>query len=164
MTLSEYRTPRLWQPIGAETSALWRADRTGLERASGNFNATRRDLARLGTVLANDGVRPDDPQRRQIIPRDCLLEATDWHRVPEAWQPGKAQRGSAWGYGYQFWLVPSEKRRFAFIGVFGQMMFVDPELKLVMAQTAADAVSHPAPLARDALALWKGVVRQYGSL
>ena len=87
-----------------------------------------------------------------------------WHRVPEAWQPGKAQRGSARGYGYQFWLVPSEKRRFAFIGVFGQMMFVDPELKLVMAQTAADAVSHPAPLARDALALWKGVVRQYGSL
>jgi hypothetical protein len=43
------------------------------------------------------------------------------------------------------------------------MIFVYPELKLVMAQTAADAVSHPAPLAKDALALWQGVVRQYGS-
>jgi CubicO group peptidase (beta-lactamase class C family) len=48
MTLSEYLTPRLWQRIGAETSALWRADRTGLERASGSFNATLRDFARLG--------------------------------------------------------------------------------------------------------------------
>jgi CubicO group peptidase (beta-lactamase class C family) len=66
--LSEYLTSRLWQPIGVETSALWRADRTGLERAAGNFNATLRDYGRLGIVLANDGVRPDDPAHKQIIP------------------------------------------------------------------------------------------------
>ena len=58
MSLSQYLTPRLWQAIGAETSALWRADRTGLERASGNFNATLSDFARLGIVLTNHGVRP----------------------------------------------------------------------------------------------------------
>jgi hypothetical protein len=47
-----------------------------------------RRLTRLGTVLAHDGARPDDPQR-QIIARDFLLDATDWHRVPEAFRPGK---------------------------------------------------------------------------
>ncbi len=31
LSVSEYLTPRLWQAIGAETSALWRADKTGLE-------------------------------------------------------------------------------------------------------------------------------------
>lgn len=50
-SVSEYLTTRLWQAIGAETSSLWLADKTGLERAAGNFNATLRDYARLGIVL-----------------------------------------------------------------------------------------------------------------
>ncbi|MDB5764486.1 MAG: serine hydrolase [Herminiimonas sp.] len=163
MSLSEYITPRLWQATGAETSALWRADKTGLERAAGNFNATLRDYARLGVVLANDGVRPDDPQHKQIIPREFLLEATDWHRVPEAFRPGKAT--PYYGYGYQFWLFPGEKRRFAFLGVYGQMIFVDPQLKLVMVQTAANATAKSGltSLGREADAFWRGVVRQYGA-
>ncbi|WP_298728988.1 serine hydrolase [uncultured Pseudomonas sp.] len=161
MTLSEYLTPRLWQPIGAETSALWRADKTGLERASTSFNATLRDYARLAIVLANDGVRPDDPQRKQIIPRDYLLDATDWHKVPQAFQPGKAT--GSYGYGYQIWLSPGEKRRFLLLGVFGQMIFIDPELKLVMVQTSAAAEAKPARLFKDANALWRGVVQQYGN-
>ena len=32
--------------------------------AFGNFNATLRDYARLGVVLANDGVRPDESNRK----------------------------------------------------------------------------------------------------
>ena len=32
----------------------------------GNFNATLKDYGRLGIVLANDGLRPDDPQQKQI--------------------------------------------------------------------------------------------------
>lgn len=162
-SVSEYLTPRLWQAIGAETSALWLADKIGLERAGGNFNATLRDYARLAIVLANDGVRPDDPQHRQIIPRDYLLDATDWHRVPEAFQPGKAT--PYYGYGYQYWLFPGEHRRFALLGVYGQMIFVDPELKLVMVQTAANATAKAGQtsLGKEADAFWRGVVRQYGT-
>jgi CubicO group peptidase (beta-lactamase class C family) len=60
-SLSAYLTPRLWQAVGAETSALWHADRTGLEVAYGNFSATLRDYARLGTVLAYDGAAGRSP-------------------------------------------------------------------------------------------------------
>lgn len=160
--VSAYLTPRLWQAIGAETSALWRTDRTGLEWASGNFNATLRDYARLGIVLANDGVRPDDPSAKQIIPRDYLLDATDWHRVPDAFRPKAAT--PYYGYGYQFWLFPTEKRRFALLGVFGQMIFVDPELKLIMLHVAANATAKAGgtTMAAEAGALFRGVVRQYG--
>jgi CubicO group peptidase (beta-lactamase class C family) len=162
MNVSEYLAPRLWQPMGAETSALWRADKTGLERAAGGFNATLGDYGRLGILLANDGVRPDDPARKQIIPRDYLIEATDWRRAPPAFQPGKAT--PYYGYSYQFWTFPGEKRRFAMLGVYGQMIFVDPELKLVMVQTSANATAKAGQttLARDADAFWRGVVRQYG--
>jgi CubicO group peptidase (beta-lactamase class C family) len=142
---------------------LWRAERTGLERAAGNFNATLRDYGRLGIVLANDGVRPDDPNHKQIIPRDYLLDATDWRRAPEAFRPFKAT--PYYGYSYQFWTFPTEKRRFAMLGVYGQMILVDPQLKLVMVQTAANATakSGATSLGKEADAFWRGVVNYYGS-
>jgi CubicO group peptidase (beta-lactamase class C family) len=163
MTLSEYLTPRLWQPIGAASSALWRTDRTGLERASGNFNATLEDYGRLAIVLANNGVRPDDPERKQIIPSAYLIEATNAQMVPNAFRPKQAT--PYYGYGYLFWLFPGEKRRFALLGVYGQMIFVDPELKLIMVQTAANATprSGDTTLAADADRFWRGVVSHYGN-
>jgi CubicO group peptidase (beta-lactamase class C family) len=126
---------------------------------SGNFNAILRDYGRLGMLLANDGAVGD----KQIVPRDYLLEATDWHRQPDAFAPGKATR--YFGYGYLFWLFPVEKRRFALLGVYGQSIFVDPELKLVMVITAAakTATVGTEPLGRERDALWCGAVRTYGS-
>ena len=161
VSLSEYLTPRLWQAIGAEASAFWVADKTGLEVALGNFNATLRDYARLGVVLANDGVRPDDPNSKQIIPRQFLLDATDWKRVPEPFRPGKAT--PYLGYGYQFWIYPGEKRRFIMLGVYGQSLFVDPGQKLVIIQTAANATAEAGDttLGRERDAFWRGVMSYY---
>ena len=130
-TLSEYLTERLWQPMGAEADATWIRTSDGTEVASGSFNAILRDYGRLGVLLANDGA----VGTRQIVPKDYLLEATDWHRQPDAFAPRQAT--PYFGYGYQFWLFPGEKRRFALLGVYGQSIFVDPELKLVMVITAA---------------------------
>jgi len=161
-SLSEYLTPRLWQAIGAEDGATWYADRTGLEVALGNFNATLRDYARLGVVLANDGVRPDDGKATPVVPKEFLLDATDWHRVPEPFRPKVAT--SYLGYGYQFWIFPGERRRFAMVGVYGQSLYVDPELKLVMIQTGANATAEAGKtsLGADRDEFWRGVVRFYG--
>jgi CubicO group peptidase (beta-lactamase class C family) len=141
---------------------LWYADRTGLEVAFGNFNATLRDYARLGVVLANDGVRPDDASKKQIIPLQFLLDATDWKRSPEQFHPGKAT--PYLGYGYQFWIFPGERRRFALLGVYGQSIFVDPGLKLVIVQTGANATAEAGKnsLGADRQAFWRGVVSFYG--
>ena len=160
-SVSDYLTPRLWQAIGAEQSALWRADKTGLEVTYGNFNAILRDYARLGVVLANDGVRPDDPSSKQIIPREFLLDATDWKRVPEQFRPGKANPHM--GYGYQFWILPGERRQFAMLGVYGQSIFIDPALKLVVVQTGVNATADAGDtsLARERLAFWRGVLAHY---
>jgi CubicO group peptidase (beta-lactamase class C family) len=162
MSISEYLTPRLWQAIGAEETALWRAERTGLEVGSGNFNATLRDYARLGAVLANDGVRPDDPTGKQIIPFEFLLDATDWKRAPMQFRPGKAT--PYMGYGYQFWIFPGERRRFALLGVYGQSIYIDPGQRLVMVQTGVNVTAEAGgnSLARERLAFWRGVVGYYG--
>jgi CubicO group peptidase (beta-lactamase class C family) len=161
MSLSEYLSPRLWQAIGAEDPATWRTDRTGLEVANGNFNATLRDYARLGIVLANDGVRPDDPTKKAIVPREYLLDATDERRVPEQFRPGKAT--PYLGYGYQFWLYPGKRRRFVMLGVFGQSILVDPDIKLVIVQTAANQTPEAgdSSLGRERESFWRGILRYY---
>ncbi len=158
-TLSEYLTERLWQPMGAEADATWIRDINGLELALGNFNAVLRDYGRLGVLLANDGAVGE----KQILPKNFLLEATDWHKQPAAFAPGRAT--PYFGYGYQFWLFPGAKRRFALLGVYGQSIFVDPELKLVMAITAVakSASVGKEPLGRERDALWRGLVANYGS-
>jgi CubicO group peptidase (beta-lactamase class C family) len=159
ISMSEYLTTRLWQPIGAEADATWIRMRDGTEVGSGSFNAVLRDYGRLGMLLANDGALDG----RQILPKDYLRDATDWHRQPEAFEPRKAT--PYFGYGYQFWLFPGEKRRFALLGVYGQSIFVDPGLKLVMVITAAakNASVGKESLGRERDALWRGVVGRYGS-
>jgi CubicO group peptidase (beta-lactamase class C family) len=158
-TVSDYLTPKLWQPMGAEADATWAKTKDGTESGAGNFNAVLRDYGRLGILLANDG----EAGGKQILPKEYLLDATDWHRQPDAFKPGKAT--PYFGYGYQFWLFPGAKRRFALLGVYGQSIFVDPELKLVMVITAAakNARVGKEPLARERDALWRGVVARFGS-
>lgn len=162
-SLSAYLQPRLWQPMGAASSGLWRTNITGLERASGNFNATARDYARLGILLSNDGRRPDRPELGEIIPRDFLIEATDWKQHPPAFAPQKAT--PYYGYGYQVWTFPGPQRRFALLGVYGQSIFVDPAQKLVLVHLAANATAKAGQtsMGRELGALWYGVVSHYGA-
>ncbi len=160
-TISQYMSRKLWTPMGAEQSALWRAYGDGLEKASGNFNATLRDYGRLGVLLANDGYRADTKQ--QIIPKQYLESATRADRQPEPFRPGKAT--PYFGYGYQFWIFPGNKHRFALQGTYGQVIFVDPEAKLVMVLTAANktAKSGDTSLGAETHAFWRGLVEHWSS-
>ena len=64
------------------------------------------------------------------------------------------------GYGLHFWTFPGRPRRFALIGVYGQFMFVAPDLQLVMVQLSAgaDAKNADTDMAQEALALWQGFI------
>src|SRR5438552_3258399 len=75
-------------------------------------------------------------------------------------QPGVAT--GFFGYGYQVWIFPGERRMFAFLGVRGQAIFVDPASRLVMVHTAVRKQPGNDPGNREAVALWQTVVRQLG--
>lgn len=62
--LAEYLAEKIWQPMGAEADASWIIDKGGHKLAYIGVNATVRDYARLGMLLANDGALDG----RQIIP------------------------------------------------------------------------------------------------
>ena len=157
--LATYTSQHLWQAMGAEDEALWLQDRFGVVRASGSFCATLSDYARLGVLLANDGLRPDTGQ--QVVPRWFLHQATDWQQHPAAFHPGVAT--PQLGYGLHCWTFPGRPRRFALIGVYGQFMFVVPDLQLVMVQLSAgaDAKNADTDLAMEAQSLWQGLIASF---
>lgn len=158
---------QIWQPMGAAAEATWLlnpVDRQAL--AQGGFNATVYDYARLGMLLANDGFA----NGQQVIAREHVLAMTDPARQPPAFRPGvmlDSHGRTYFGYGYQVWIMPGSHRRFALLGIYGQAVFVDPELKLVMVHTgvgrdaAGDASGAHFGQERDAL--WRGVVAAYGN-
>ena len=158
-SMADLTTEWLWQPLGAESDAFWCHGRDRQAAAYFCFNATLRDWGRLGVLMANDG----KVGQRQIISADYLREATDIAKQPPAFAPYKAT--PYFGYGYQFWLHPLKERSFAFQGVYGQTLFVQPASGIVMEQTAvydkASGAQDPEPYAERS-ALWLGVLQSLG--
>ncbi len=155
-SLADYLTEKIWQPMGAESDASWIVDQSGQEAAYCCLGATLRDYARVGMLLANDGVA----NGRQIVPKEWVREATQPTPGYPHLRPGVAT--PYFGYGYQFWVFPGGHRRFACLGVRGQGIFVDPELKLVLVQTAVWKGYRDAPASRERDELWRGIVATYG--
>jgi CubicO group peptidase (beta-lactamase class C family) len=147
---SDYLHDKVWGTIGTEADATWIMDAEGFEVTHGFFNGVLRDYARLGRLLAHDGVW----EGKQIIPSQWMIDATTVRASDAYLAPGKASpRGL--GYGYLVWLFPGTRRRFALIGSRGQYVFVDPTSKLVMVQTAVDTND-------EVWRLWSAVIEQFG--
>lgn len=155
-SLADYLSQKIWQPMGAESDASWIVDKSGQEAAYCCLGSTVRDFARLGMLVANDGVA----NGKQIVPKEWVREATQPTPDYPHLKPGVAT--PYFGYGYQFWVFPGSNRRFAFLGVRGQGIFVDPELKLVMVQTAVWKGHRDPQAGRERDALWRGIVATYG--
>jgi CubicO group peptidase (beta-lactamase class C family) len=150
MPMTEYLRTRLWQPMGAEADVTWTIDTLGQEVAFCCLNAVLRDWARLGMLLANDGMRDG----RQIVPREWLMDATT-AQAPFL-RPGIMTK--TYGYGYQTWLLPGPRRQFALLGVHGQTIFVDPAARLVLVHTAVRMKANNDPAAVELRALWDALV------
>jgi len=132
--LSTYLSEKIWQPMGAEANATWLLDKGGYETGYCCINATLRDYARFGMLLANYGALDG----KQIIPADWVKAATT-AQAPHL-RAGVATANN--GYGYQTWITRTRHPReggdrFAALGIHGQAIFIDPVSKLVVVHTAA---------------------------
>lgn len=153
--VADYLSERIWQPLGARDDASFLVDAAGHEAAFAFMHATLDDFGRLGMLLANDGKVGD----RQVVPAAWVRQSTTITQAHA--QPFVAS--SYFGYGNHIWIFPGERRRFALIGVRGQVIFVDPELRLVLVQTAVWKSAGDRVARAELLALWRGVVERYGA-
>ena len=119
---TQYLQEKIYAIDGAEADATWLIRPLGQEATYCCLKEVWRDYARLGLLLAfHDGRLGDRPQ---IIPKSWVHAATtvpadSWHFKPYA-----ATR--YFGYGYQTWIFPGERRMFTLLGLHSQAIDVDP--------------------------------------
>ncbi|TLG04735.1 serine hydrolase [Nocardia cyriacigeorgica] len=113
-SLSELLARDIWAPIGAVDDALWNLDREGgQEKAFCCLNATARDFAKIGQLVA-DGGRVGD---QQIVPPAWIerISTPSQHRVSDE------------GYSAQWWHPDGgDGADLSAVGVYGQYIWVDP--------------------------------------
>lgn len=145
---------RIWQRIGATSDAFWLADVEGMDIGFAYFNATLRDYARLGLMLARGG-RVDGVQ---VFPQEWIaaLAGRDIQECPFA--PRCLYK--TWGYSYQTWLLP-DRMGFFLWGVYGQLIIVLPQADVVIVQTGAlDKPTFRSPLQKIVKSLFEQAVKQ----
>lgn len=114
--LATYLEAKIWVPFGMEHDASWLLDRPHGEELGGCcINATLRDYARIGLFALNDGVLPTG---ERVLPEGFMAESVS----PS---PGYD------GYGYYWWLHAGGA--YEAEGVFGQIIYIDPERDIVIA-------------------------------
>jgi CubicO group peptidase (beta-lactamase class C family) len=116
--LAELVSQEIWQKLGADESACFTVDGAGYAVADGGFNATLRDYARFGQMILDDGAG--------IVPRDWI-EATRNGRCGSGYSESLPEGG----YKNQFWITDPRSRSLNCRGVFGQMIQINWDNRMV---------------------------------
>ncbi|WP_051238680.1 serine hydrolase domain-containing protein [Gaetbulibacter saemankumensis] len=133
MSISEYMSKKLWEPIGAESDAFWIIDNEGMEFAVGGLNCTAKDYAKIGQLFLNLG----EWDGKQVVPREWVIASI----TPDAphLMPGiRPNAKSKDGYGYQWWIPLGADDEFNAQGIYTQFIYVDPNKDLVIVKLSSN--------------------------
>lgn len=119
-SLADYASEKIWRPFGMESDLFWMMDPSGQDIGGCCLSASLRDYARLGLFALGGG--------KGVVPQG-------WFAKAATRQSGTPARG----YGYQWWT--NADGSYQAQGIFGQMIYVDPARRLVVAVSS----SWPAP-------------------
>ncbi|QGY00688.1 serine hydrolase [Methylobacterium mesophilicum SR1.6/6] len=118
--LADILSDRIWKPMGAQADATWNLDRAGgVEKAFCCINATARDFARLGLLVADQG----RTGANRIVPARWIERIlTPARRDVDGWQ-----------YSAQWWHAPGgDDGDISAIGVYGQYIYVNRDTGTVI--------------------------------
>lgn len=133
-SVADLLADRIWSRIGTEREAFYTVDSIGTPFAGGGFNATLRDLARLGQMMLDDGQVGGE----QIVPQAAIGSIS---RGGDAATFAKAGYDllDGWSYRSMWWV--SNDGAYAARGVHGQTLWIDPRADMVIARFASNPVA-----------------------
>ena len=138
--LSTYLEHKIWRPFGMESDANWLLEAPGgVEFGGCCINATLRDYARIGIFAMRDGVLPTG---ERILPEGWMRDSTT---------PSKGFDG----YGYYWWLLGDGV--YPALGVFGQIIWIDPARRIVIVMHSAWPVAGNQQLREHRMAFIKAL-------
>jgi CubicO group peptidase (beta-lactamase class C family) len=124
-SLAELISRELWSPLGMEESACFTVDPAGYALADGGFNATLRDFARFGQMMAAGGVG----NGQRIVPQEWIDDTLNCN--PAIFGDPYTVSLPNGAYRNQFWIKDFRERVLMARGVFGQLIYISPAENLV---------------------------------
>jgi CubicO group peptidase (beta-lactamase class C family) len=126
MSVSEYMSTRLWQPLGAESDATWNLDseRSGFEKMESGLNAAAVDYARFGLLILHGGAW-----------NGTRIVSDEWVRAATA---DDTSTDPAEDYQYFWWVDVERPGRFYALGNLGQYIYVAPDANAVIVRNGSD--------------------------
>lgn len=123
-SVAENANQYLWQPLGAESDAIWSVDKNGMEKTFCCVNATARDFAKLGQMVLQHGKF----NNQQVIDSAWIAQMN----TPATYLKDEKGRTCDW-YGYQMWMINYKGHQIPYFrGILGQFIFVVPDKNAVI--------------------------------
>jgi len=127
---------KLWERLGMAGSAFWSKNAPDGHNFGHACLCTRLiEFAHLGQLYVNDGMW----EGKRLLPEGWVHECS----TPRA--PFQEPKPGIQGYGYQFWIPPDKKGEFMALGAFNQMLWINIESDVVVAQFSGfeDELDYP---------------------
>lgn len=99
----------------------WYSDPTGVVTAGWGLTLSATDLAKIGTMLANEGLY----EGKRIVSKKWIEQMTTPYQT-------LGERFGYYSYGFLWWITDKENGVFAAIGDGGNVIYVDPKKKIAV--------------------------------
>lgn len=119
--LADYLSDKIWRPFGMARDAVWQVDDKGQEAGGCCLSIALRDYARIGQFMLEGGRAGGV----EVLPAGWIAAATAVQQ----------SLGGGAGYGFQWWT--NRNGTYRAVGIFGQMVYVDPARRLVIVTSAS---------------------------
>ena len=131
MSVTEYLTPRLYEPLGIEVPA-WEKSPDGIESGGWGLFLKTEDIAKLILCYMNGGKY----NGKQVIPEWWTKEATSYHNDNSGSQ---SKPDSQAGYGYGFWRCAGMENTYRCEGLYSQYAIAIPDYDACVITTSTNS-------------------------
>ena len=126
--MSQYLTPRLYEPLGYGRVPYWETDPGGTPAGGWGLYATTEEMAKLALCYKQGGMF----EGQRVIPEEWAQEAGKKHV-----ETNRLDKDSSVGYGLCFWRNSLENS-YRMDGMFSQFAFIFEDYDAVIAITASE--------------------------
>jgi CubicO group peptidase (beta-lactamase class C family) len=139
--LSELVSREIWAPMGAEEDGYFTVDYGGFALADGGFCATLRDYGRFAQLVIDGG---------RIVPTSWIEKTRNGNC--ELFQGIYREALPRGAYHNKWWIEDPKRRAMLARGIFGQMIYIDPEAEYAFVKLSTWPEVSSIPRAREAIA------------
>lgn len=147
--LNQFIANNIWNKLGVEHDAFFITDMNYNPVATGGFNTTLRDFARVGLAMVNNGQYNGEQvfSEKWVKESFTLTDAEKQHMMNSVYKDQSTGVYDAHLEGYKnfLWVHDSEKNIATYRGVFGQFLYINQDKNVVIATfSSADSASNAA--------------------